>query len=813
MGASAMNTSPAETGGAMAEIMRLLQAEGFLPAQEGTRGATDNSFRIVSADQDYGRPVKDLCCHTFSPLCIGRETFKKGIGAHSNGRIVIDLLRPAKSFSAYVGIDNNADTQGARGTAQFVVLTDGKERFQSPVCRSGQEAIKIDVDLTGVKRLELIVKDGGDGIAYDQSDWAEASLLMQDGHSLYVGDALASHLFASIPASFDYDGRNCWGLFKDWPHEVATPETVSGGTRYATTWHEPDTGFSATLSISVFDQGPAMELQWRFENRGTAPSRLITNIRSIDFHCPATDGQTTLTSCSGGLTGNLAGQNERTGFELCRTPLGEKVLTVTGGRSSNGDLPFYILTNLESGWGLATALGWSGQWRAHAGFRPQAKEIAFEAGIAPAHFALPAGETVLLPTALFVPFEGDVPVGANALRHVLRSHYQARLDGQPVLPPVSFNSWFVFDNRVNEKMLKELAAEAAPLGIEYFCLDAGWFDGDFPNGVGNWTINKDKFPNGLKPLADHVHALGMKFGLWFEPERVADGTRWQKEHPDLLLKNNLIDLGNQKARDLVLSMMDSIITEVGVDWIRYDFNIDPLDAWAQNEAEEEQGLRQIRYINGLYLLLDELMRRHPDLLIEQCSSGGRRIDIETIRRGHTYWKSDDTMDQSLMRFHETGANYFLLGGHLNTNYCHYRNQAELLALCAGPLGFGADFRALSEEQKQAIKQTVDAYKTIRPFLNQDYYPLFEQSKSSNDWCGWQFVDPATQEGFLLVYRPVPSPYDAASVRLRGLDDARQYQIRELITGSELIKSGAELSAGLPLTLGKDTAQIWRFRPA
>lgn len=649
------------------------------------------------------------------------------------------------------------------------------------------------------------------GVAATNTDPSETGSAMADWKDLYVGDALASHLFASIPASFDYGGSNCWQLFQDWHRENATPAVVPGGTRYASTWREPESGFSATLNITVLDRVPAMEFQWRFENKGSAPSGLITAVRSIDFRCPARDGQATLTSCSGGLTGNLSGSNERTGFELCQTPLGAKKLTVSGGRSSNGDLPFYILTNLQGAWSLAAALGWSGQWRAHGRFEPQAKEVAFEAEMDPVNFRLPPGETVLLPSALFVPFEGDVLTGANALRRVLHSHYQARLGGQPVLPPVSFNSWFMFDNRVNEKMLKELAGEAAPLGIEYFCLDAGWFDGDFPNGVGNWTINKEKFPNGLKPIADHVHALGMKFGLWFEPERVADGTRWQKEHPGLLLKNNLLDLGKQEARDLVLSMMDSTITEVGVDWIRYDFNIDPLDAWVQSEAAEEQGLRQIRYINGLYQLLDELMRRHPGLLIEQCSSGGRRIDIETIRRGHTYWKSDDTFDQPLMRFHEIGANHFLLGGCLNTNYCRYRNQAELLSLCAGPLGFGADFRTLSTDQKQTIKQTIDAYKTVRRFLNEDYYPLFDQSKSSKEWCGWQFIDPATHEGFLLVYRPAQSPYDAASVRLRGLDDARQYQLKELITGSELIKSGTELSAGLQLTLKEDTAQIWRFR--
>ena len=185
-------------------------------------------------------------------------------------------------------------------------------------------------------------------------------------------------------------------------------------------------------------------------------------------------------------------------------------------------MPFYALTDGANRWNFVAALGWSGQWKAEGRFDPDRKEAAFYAGVDPVDLRLPAGESISLPTGLNIPFRGDLSVGINRLRRLLHTHYQAKLGGRAVLPPVSFNTWFVFDNRVNDAMLCELASEAAPLGVEYFCLDAGWFDGDFPNGVGNWTVNQEKFPNGLKSVADHVHSLGMKFGLWFEPERVAD---------------------------------------------------------------------------------------------------------------------------------------------------------------------------------------------------------------------------------------------------------------------------------------------------
>ncbi len=397
------------------------------------------------------------------------------------------------------------------------------------------------------------------------------------------------------------------------------------------------------------------------------------------------------------------------------------------------------------------------------------------------------------------------------MRRTLREHYQARLGGEKFVAPVSYNSWFVFDNRVNEGMLKELASEAAPLGIEYFCLDSGWFDGDFPEGVGNWTIHKGKFPQGLKPVADHVHALGMKFGLWFEPERVANGTRWQKEHPDWLLGNNLLDLGRPEARALVLDMMGSFISEIGVDWIRFDFNIDPLPGWTQGENEDSRGLVQIRYINGLYALLEELMQRFPNLLIEQCSGGGRRIDLRTIQYGHTYWKSDDTYDQPLMRFHEMGGNQFILGSHLNTNYCRWGGEGELTALCSGTLGFGIDFRKLSSKEKERITRVIAAYKQIRPLLNEDYYPLFEQMKFNQTWCGWQFLNPSTGEGCFIVYRPESSPYSHASVKLQALPEGRNYRVLEIVRGEASNRSSETLSKGCDIALEPGSACIYSFK--
>ena len=781
-------------------------------------------FTIVSARQDYREPAPDMCCHTYTPLRIGEETFPKGVGAHANGEIVVALDDDFTRFVAQVGIDNNQDTQGTRGSAQFIVRVDGQERFTSPVCHGGDAPVMVDVKLDGARRLELIINDAGDGYSHDQADWAIAALERKDGERVYLSDALARLRgipFGEVPTRFSYDGKPCWELFETWERRDEQIQGDGETKRYKTTWTEPGTGFAAALDVTRFSNPQAIELQWRFSNTGSTPSGLITDLASLSIRASGNENVATFVSSTGGTTGNL---ETGPGFEVHRTPLGRRILTVTDGRSSNGDLPIFMLTDLQDGWGVACALGWSGAWRAEARFDKEGGMAALDAGMTPVHFRLPAGSKVSLPTALLIPFRGGESEGSNRMRRILRRYYQGRLNGEPVAPPVSFSSWFVFDNRVNALMLKELANEAAPLGIEYFCLDAGWFDGDFPQGVGNWTVNREKFPDGVRAVSNHVHGLDMKFGLWFEPERVTAGTRWARLYPHLLCgdvpaeeaadpstgKRYLLDMAKPEAQELVFEMMDTIIREVGVDWIRYDFNISPGPVWQAIEGPEEQGLRQALYINGLYAMLDELMFRHPGLLIEQCASGGRRIDLETIRRGHTFWKSDDTRDQALMRFHQTGGNSFLLGGHLNTNYCDFKSADELLALFGGPLGFGTDFRALDASTKESLGKIIAAYKTVRPFLNLDYYPLFPQTRSKTDWVGWQFLDPDAQAGYFVAFRPESSRYGTAQLCLRALEPGAMYRLENVMSGEEQSATGADLAKSFELRLSPGMGQVWKY---
>ena len=803
------------------EMDTFLSRVGFHANQPSTKPAP---VELVSARQDWKHLTPDLSCHTLTPIHIGHRTYPKGLGAHANGLAVFQLNAPYRRFVADVGVDNNADTGGVRGTVEFIVKVDGKEKAHTPVCRGGAKALTLDVEINDAKRLELIVTDAGDGISYDQADWADARLIDEKGKTTYLSDILRlaqTSPFLSqskLPASFIYGGEPSEKLLAGWPHEEKPPISRDDRTIYETVWREPGGsptppaanspaiapgGLVATWRVEVFKDTSAMEFRWTFRNEGSRPSKLLTRVLALDLEADLPDGAATLIHSSGGLTGGL--QDTDTGFAIGATRLGSATLSGAGGRSSNRDLPFFQIHADEAKGGAFFGVGWSGQWRADCSYPPPGNRLHVTAEMEGMNLALPPGETLLTPSILFGTYHGDAHEGRNMLRRLLYDRYVPLLAGAKPRAPVSWNSWFVLENRITEDLLKQEADCAAEAGVEYFCIDAGWFDGDFPNGVGSWTVNVTKFPHGLKPIGDYVRGKGMQVGLWFEPERVAAGTRLLKIHPEWI-HNDLLDLGNPAAREWIFRMMKQYIDEGGVRWIRFDFNTDPLGAWNQMDAPDTRGLAQAKHIAGLYELLDQLMAAYPDLLIEGCASGGRRIDLETVKRSHTFWKSDDTARLPVMRFHETGANLFLPGALLNTNLLTIDNEYDIYSLFGGPLGFGVDWTKLPAGKRELVRRLVAQYKELRPYLNKNYYPLFPQTRDESGWIGWQFLDPETSEGYAVILRPADSAYITARVRLQGLSPNKNY-ILSPSTGTPTSTTGKALMDGWPVTMEKPATAL------
>ena len=181
--------------------------------------------------------------------------------------------------------------------------------------------------------------------------------------------------------------------------------------------------------------------------------------------------------------------------------------------------------------------------------------------------------------------------------------------------------------------------------LDYWWMDAGWYEhhgGGWPK-VGTWFVDTNRFPHGLKAISDYAHKNGIKILVWFEPERVASGTWLTKNHPEWILggeKGGVLNLGNKEALSWLIEHIDNLIITQGIDLYRQDFNIDPLNYWRANDAPDRQGITEIKYVMGFLYFWDELRRRHPNMLIDSCASGGRRNDVETMRRAVPLWRSD-----------------------------------------------------------------------------------------------------------------------------------------------------------------------------
>jgi len=772
---------------------------------------------VMAAEQGWSVPTKNLSCHTRTPLKIGERVYERGVGTHANARFLMRLDEPFARLQADVGLDNNYDTaRGKTGTVVFRVLVDGAEKAKTDVCRLGDAPRTLDVDVAGASQIEIRIDDAGDGISYDQAGLADIRLVRPDGSAYPLDDALTGpssrHVFlpdGGFPFRFTYGGQASDELLAGEP-DGAEATDEGDVIRFTKQWSLSDEAV-CIIEGRIFKRLGAVEYRLAFENPADKPSALLTDLDSLGIQAIARGAQPELIHCRGGLSG-VRGAD--LGFSVHRTALHDRPdpvrLTVSGGRSSNGDLPLFQVHDSRLEAGIYVGIGWSGQWEAEAGVDRKSGQFALRAAMPGIHLRIPPGERIITPKILLGSYRGGARAGGNALRRILYEHYAPLLEGKKPLPPISFNHWFTMANDIDEERMLATAKAAVGLGLEYFVIDAGWFDGGFPHGVGNWTIDEAKFPNGLAPVSDFVRAHGMKFGLWFEPERVQPGTRIAKEHPEWV-HGNLLWLGEREAQDWVIDLIDGYAREYHIEWIRYDFNTNPLDPWDELDTPETRGLAQIRHMVGLYRVLDEIMKRQPTLLIEGCSSGGRRIDLDTIARAHTFWKSDHTREVPILRYQVTGGNLFLPGNYLNLNLLFPGEPYEYNSLFGGPLGFGIKFAEISADERQAVKEYIEQYRSMRRYLVEDYYPLFEQDLGEATWTGWQFHDPADGSGVVIAIRKPDAPYHGATVRLEGIDEARQYRLTNVASGEKVDIPGRELAEGLSVSLLEAPAsQVWRY---
>jgi alpha-galactosidase len=734
-------------------------------------------------------------------------------------------LSLGRGFSRAVS-QRRADTLGTVHPDRIQAYEEARQRVRPELLRLLKGA-GIKKEFIRMRTIVLVVLAGISSLATAGA----ASIDVRDGWQ--ATSNTFSYTAAAMPGagfSFNYDGKTVGPVFgNEWKLDV---HEAHGSSEMVLT-HE--SGLVVTRHMRVFGDFNAIEYSLRFKNTSNRILPAVAFVRWLDlsFDHRVLEGSCVISSGGGTYSSMLPPST----FDIRKscfaptTPVEGYIvdgvhLTTQGGRSSDKDLPFFFIQNDAHQEGLFVAFGWSGQWSALVGTDNQ-QNLKLLGWIPDINIALEPGEEIQGPTILLGSYKGALVDGSNRLRRLIRDAYTPKLGGKSFLPVVTYDHWFGVYHRFDEPLLRKLADGAASIGQEYFLLDAGWYAGTndeegFAGGTGNWEeVDRVKLPNGLKPVADYVRSKSLKFGLWFEPERVQRGTLLARQHPDWVLWNRdqeldpwwcklfpgdygvsgLLDYSRPEVQQWVRDMLDHYINDLGIRYIRYDFNLDPLPYWNAKDLPNRRGITQLRHIQGFYAVIDWIRARHPETVLEGCASGGNRIDLETARRFHTFWISDHTLDPAVVRFHLFGINYFLPGNyHYATYILPQPNQPNFQAddlgfqsFFGGAFGTGGRVDLWPEGMKQKARLHVETYKKIRRYLMGDYYPLSVQPGDLESWSGWQFQDPVDGSGFVETFRTKTRSGTHRFI-LHKLDKQARYRFTDPYTAESVELTGATAMA-------------------
>jgi alpha-galactosidase len=589
-------------------------------------------------------------------------------------------------------------------------------------------------------------------------------------------------------ASFTYDGKPSAELLPIWKLERATRKLDDKRTEHTLTYTDPKTGLVVRCVGITYGDFPVAEWTLYFKNTGTADTPIIADVQAIDTRIVRSgDEEFTL---------------HRTKGDTCAVdsfqPLVEKLAPKTvvnlvpgGGRPTNGENPFWNFA--FDGGGMMLAVGWPGQWSARFE-RDDAKGLRIRAGQELTHFKLHPGEEVRTPLVALLFYQGDWIRGQNLWRRWMVAHNIPRPGGK--LVPTHYGAcWSDPLHPVGEiemAIVKGYVREKIPL--DFYFIDAGWYPSkrDWWTDAGTWEVDKERFPKGIREISDYAHANGMQFVLWFEPERAGPGSWLSENHPEWIhggKNGGLVDMGNPAAWKWIVDRIDSLIKSEGVDVYRQDFNVDPLAYWRGADAKDRQGITENKHAAGYLAYWDELMRRNPKLWIDSCASGGRRNDLETLRRGVPLLRSDAFGDPTIQQCQTYGlalwVPYYGSGTIVPTKYW-FRSTIFPAARV------GWDTRKKELDYK-LLRDMIAEFRKVQPYLLGDYYPLTPYSAAKTACMAWQFDEPEAGGGFVQAFRREEAKEDSLTLKLQGLDPNATYAVETFDGGKVEKMSGKELS--------------------
>ncbi len=750
-------------------------------------------------------------------LRLGGRVYARGIGVNSPSVLRVTTTQPVVAFSADIGLDRNAD--GTDGSVRMYVKAGGRTLFSTGVITADGRVYPCRVDLGGVTEFTLEVDDGGDTVNCDQADWCDAQITYADGATAWLDDlARVSAWDARLPVSMALDGQPV--DFTAWQRRAERRTLSDRAVRYTQVLSDTAAALEVRWEAMLYTDAPAVDWMATVTNRGQHGSPLISQLKGLDMlmrpvrRSTPSDGAITGlmfsdTAASGrddtalpvlnrmhGSTGCVAFTWDD--FQPVADPIrpGKKLIFGQTALRSSFDVSPFFDVEWQNG-GAVFGLGWTGKWTAAVEGLEDGR-IRVQAGQADLSVRLRPGESVRTPRVLMTLWNGDeASIGHNQFRRAMIGHVTPRdtRSGVPHLPPIAhMTSSATETNNTTEAIERGWLDSARGLGFECYWLDAWYLKGGFPAGIGNWTMPLEnlwdpvRFPKGPKALADYAKSLGIpKFLMWFAPESAMPGTTLTREHPEYLLSTDggasgSYNMGLAAARQAAIEYFDTVIKALGIDILRVDSGMDLGHVRSGDEGPDRVGIHEVRCVEGLYDFWDQLIKRNPGLLIDNCCGGGTRLDVESLARTIPLWRTDGAVWTTGWRERDmTAVQNQIITLSLN-RYVPFSTHATMGTSAYyirsgfnGGLAYLDDTRA-PDFNRAELKQGIAECQRMRRYVLGDFYPLHHPGHAPDAWCAWQYHLPETHAGAIYVFRRPASPYTSLALRPRAIDLKASYRV-------------------------------------
>ena len=681
------------------------------------------------------------------------------------------------------------------------LVTGTPAQAATPVAQQGDASIVHDAS---AGTWTLAAAGASLTLALDPSrDFAVVSLLSASGTKWNAGAAADTFVriggrtlaFGNRPAGFTY-------------RDVAV--VAHGNTlRLDATFGLQADNLTITRHYAIVSGSAAFEAWTTYEGSGAT----LADLNALQITVP-----TGIVHWLTGLQGDTADVPTDSAFTLQQQTLaaGQSLALGATHRASEKSVPWFSIDGARDE--FYAALMWSGAWSA--AFTGNGSSTSVTLGLAPMSTSVSAA--VDGPHVVFGVVPGGVAEGTAALRSYVLSGIR---DGRPIAPLVTYNTWFAYGTEIDEASMRAEMERTAALGVELFVIDAGWYAGtgaagpfDFDAGLGGWTPDPARFPNGLAPLREYAHSLGMKFGLWVEPERInlslvgapgvaeawlaTEGGEYGSDHA------GQICLANAAARQWLMDRLTTLIDEVQPDYLKWDNNM------FVNCEREGHGHGatdgNFAHTGGLYDLLSQLRASYPDLLIENVSGGGNRLDVGMLRFTDVAWMDDRTAPSVHVRHNLQGLSTVFPPAYLlsfvtdhDTEPLHESPDLSLYfrSRMGGALGLCFRSDGFTEGENASMGHEIDIYKAARATISVAAGSLLTKQAEPADGPAWDVLQESTAAHDQVVLSAVQSDSGVQKINIKptSLQPGATYDVQSVdrgllgtATGTALMTDGIDV---------------------